>query len=649
MERAVAVSLHLLDLRPIKDFAPADKANLSVSIALQPDGTPHVVSRYDDPIWDFYPYIPQENTRPNQKQIKWRIALPDGRMLTDPEHARLLESTKDFIWSLFADPVEGRKRPMMLTLRDKVTCIKPLLRWMVNLGLKRFSDMAGRTLDYVPVAKFSQSGRPVAAHTVSTCLMILEDLHHQRDKLNDALTAHPWPHEGACSLAGMKRGGAHGKPKTAYIPDTVAGRLAEVALDYVQNRSDEILTALEAADAGAQERGGSKLGERSPSEARTAAARESGYASTRDLKAESNRLRTACYVLIDMFSGIRDSEMMSVAENCIAPGKSRDGSTDILWLHGTIYKTGLRPKRWLVPPVVGEAVSVLTRLTAPLRIVLAQEELKIEQSIGLSIAKERARLVKRLDSVRKHKDKLFLSKGRNGHGGAGVLTGPSMNSDLKRFCADFGIQNENGQPYPLHAHQFRRTYARFIARSELGDLLTLRDHFGHWSIDMTVFYADGGADEYEADTELLEMITQEKMARQGEIIGGYLDSDAPLANGGHWLKDWRASVRTAVNKEELIKEYAGTITLNGTGHSWCVGNARGTGCGGLCVFEAQMCVECNYGIIGQEHRPVWEGIREQQTEALTLDDMGPAGRSRAQTILNHAEKVLRRLDEQDEA
>ena len=142
------------------------------------------------------------------------------------------------------------------------------------------------------------------------------------------------------------------------------------------------------------------------------------------------------------------------------------------------------------------------------------------------------------------------------------------------------------------------------------------------------------------------MVTREKMDRQGEIMTGYLDSDAPLANGVHWLKDWRASVRTAANKEELIKEYAGTITLNGTGHSWCVGNARGTGCGGLCVFEAQMCVECNYGIIGQEHRPVWEGIQEQQKEALALDDMGPGGRARAQTILNYAEKVLRRLEGQ---
>jgi hypothetical protein len=161
---------------------------------------------------------------------------------------------------------------------------------------------------------------------------------------------------------------------------------------------------------------------------------------------------------------------------------------------------------------------------------------------------------------------------------------------------------------------------------------------------MTALYADGAADEYEADTELLEMVTEEKRIRQTEVMTSYLDSDAPLANGSHWLEDWRSTVRTAQNKEELIAEYAGTITLNGTGHSWCVGNAKGVGCGGLCVFEAQMCVDCNHGIIGQEHRPVWEGIRGQQLEAISIGDLGDSGKARAQQILTKATAVLRRLD-----
>lgn len=638
------MSLHLLNLQPIKNLVPSEKANLPVSIMNLPDGSQQVVSRFGDYIWDFYPYIPQENLQPSHKRVDWRVLLPDGRRLTDPEHATLLDSTKTFIWSLFVQPVEGRQRPTMTTLVGKVKDLVPLLRWMVLTGLHRFDNIADHALDYVPMAKLKRGGGNAAEKKVNSRLCVVEDIFHQRDKLNDAIQVHPWPHESAASLAGLNQGGVHHKPKTNPIPDAVSGRLGEIALDYVQNRAARILAALEAADSAALEKRNAGLLKWKADIARLSVVREAGFVGSKELRTEGVTLRTACYIVIDMFSGIRDSEMMSIGENCIARGKSRDGSTDVFWLHGTIYKTGIRQKKWLVPPVVAEAVKVLTRLTAPLRQKLQLEEQELETNIRISIAREKERLVKRLNTVCKHKNKLFLSKMNSS---IFVLSGSSMRLHLKRFCADFGILGEDGQPYPLHSHQFRRTYARFMARAELGDLLTLRDHFGHWGLDMTVNYADSGADDYEVDTELLEMITEEKISRQNEVMGGYLDSDAPLANGGHWLKQWRSSIRTAQSKEALIKEYAGSITLNGTGHSWCVGNVKGTGCGGLCVFEAKMCVDCNYGIIGQEHRPVWEGIRDQQKEALALDDMGLSGVARAQEIISYAEKVLCRLDGQE--
>ena len=151
------MSLHLLDLRPIKDLSLSEKANLPVSIALLPDGTRLVVSCFTDVVWDLYPYIAQENKSQSEKQINWRIRLPDGRFLTDPEHAHLLEAAKEFIWSLFIHPVEGRQRPSALTLRAKVKYLVPLLRWMVQTGPHWFNDLAGRTLDYVPAARLART------------------------------------------------------------------------------------------------------------------------------------------------------------------------------------------------------------------------------------------------------------------------------------------------------------------------------------------------------------------------------------------------------------------------------------------------------------------------------------------------------------
>jgi integrase len=159
---ATTMSLHLFDLRPIKDIVASEKANLPVSITIQSDGTQLVVSRFGDDIWDFYPYIPQENLQPAQKRIDWRIQLPDGRLLTDPEHAALRESAKTFIWSLFTQPVEGRQRSTMVTLVWKVKDLVPLLRWMVSTGLHCFANLAGHTLDYVPFAKLKKGGDKAA-------------------------------------------------------------------------------------------------------------------------------------------------------------------------------------------------------------------------------------------------------------------------------------------------------------------------------------------------------------------------------------------------------------------------------------------------------------------------------------------------------
>jgi len=546
------MSLHLLDLSPLKGLDPTTKANLPVSAVVLDDGRSQVVSRYRDPVWDFYPYIPLDNVTASAKQIDWRIALTDGRKLTDPEHQHLLESSKDFIWSLFSQPVEGRVRPGMMTLIAKVAYLIPLLRWMVQVGLPRFAGLAGRTLEYVPVARQLSDGRKAAQTTVGCRLRILEDLHHQWGKISDALPPHPWPQDSSCALAGIKVGNIHRKPKTEVLPDAIASRIAEAALEYIQKNSGHILAGLQAVyeSMDVETRARRKKGWIALTH--TYAARAAGFKGGTHLRTESIYLRTACYIVIDQFSGARDSEMMSLEEGCIVPGKSRDGSTDILWLHGTIYKTGMRPHKWPVPPVVEEAVTVLTRLTAPLRKRVRLEEVLLHERIATAIANEKARLLKRLHTVRKQKNRLFLNPGT--HGEVTVLSGAHVNNNLREFCTHAGILDKDGRPYPLHSHQFRRTYAHFIARSELGDLLTLRDHFGHWSIDMTAYYADGGADTFEADIELLEMIANEKMGRQIEIIGDYLDTDTPMGNGGHWISAWRSAIRTASNKEVLIAE-----------------------------------------------------------------------------------------------
>lgn len=615
--------------RSIMQLTSLEKREWPVSLARALDGEQLVVSRYGDILWDFWPYVPQENKPDCDKRINWSIRLDGGSKLTDPQHAELLESTKDFVWSLFCDPIEGRKRPKMTTIIGVMKDpIPSLVRWMVVRGLSQFNQLDGLTLAYVAQAKIG-----VSPKTAATRLTILERLYYQSGKINDALDRHPWDFETAAGLSGEASMPDRYRPKTQLIPARAVKQLATTAVDYVLHRSAVILDARDAITAA----GGNQqfIG---ASRASTVIARSMGFQSARVHSKELILLKTACYIVIAMFSGIRDSELLSLGVGCIAKGATRDG-IDTRWLLGTIYKTGLRPKKWLVPPIVESAIQVMERFSAPMRDELASEEHElIDHGSGDPAT------TKRLHKVRSQMDKLFLTPDSKRSNTISVMSGATSGHLLKSFCKRFEILGDNCRPWPLSPHQFRRTFAFNYAKSQMGDLLYLQEHFGHHGLDMTLLYSSDGVDDYESDTELLGLIAKEKHERQVEILRGVVDSDAPLAAGDQWIGDWRRKIRTAKNKGELIEELSGTLSLTGTGHSWCAGSAKGTGCGSRCMFEPDMCTECNWAIISQEHLPVWREIALQQETILACPDIGIPGQARAQRVLTKARATIATLE-----
>lgn len=630
----------------LAELTPQAKARLPVSTAIDAKGNRVIISRFEDDVWNFWPYITRENSKDGNKRIIWGILLPDGLKLTDAKHRRLLESAKNFIWSLYVNPIEGVKRPAMNTLISMASTMTFLLRWMVSQSIDQFSQLAGRTSEFILAVRNSGN---ISKSTVKRRLSMLEKLYAQAGKIDDFLPEHPWPFESATVLAGIDQRMSHRLPLTSVIPDDVFICLAKKAIEYIDDRADDILRVhaeVEQAMDSARKRG--VTGRAYIFGFGREVARMHGYGGLREFNTDMSMLKTACYICINMFSGLRNSEMMSLDSNCITKTLGIDGSYECIWLHGTIYKSGVRPHKWLVPPIVERAIKLAERLCAPLQGTLFTEAQQLKKRLANSSMKINVSDAKRLGEIERIKTKLFLSiyYGKRGPS-VDVASNASVNKWLKDFCKHCNIRDADDNPWALATHQFRRTFAYNYARSELGDLLYLRDHYGHWSLDMTVLYADGGADEYQVDNGLLEDIVRAKQERQAEILATYIDTDAALANGEDWLGAWRPMVRTAKNKEELIRELSDTLTLNGTGHSWCAGNAKGGNCGGLCVFEADMCVDCNTGIIGPEHLPVWRAIAEQQRVVLDLSDMGAPAKGRAKRILAKANQVISRLDAMD--
>ncbi|MDO2305844.1 tyrosine-type recombinase/integrase, partial [Escherichia coli] len=82
-----------------------------------------------------------------------------------------------------------------------------------------------------------------------------------------------------------------------------------------------------------------------------------------------------------------------------------------------------------------------------------------------------------------HLDSLFLGWGGHAHK-LQVFAAQTIRARLKRFMLAHNIDWE------VAPHQFRMTFARYVARSQLGDVRYLRDHFKHWTLDMTAIYAE---------------------------------------------------------------------------------------------------------------------------------------------------------------
>ncbi len=630
---------------PVCEVPTQADARVPVSEAMHADGIKVVVSRYGDAVWDFWPLIRTPNTKADQKRIDWAVRLPGERTLLDAAHARLLESARAFVYSLLADPIEGRKRPKAQTLINKFKALKTLLRWMVARGYGAFCEIDDFD-GFVVHAKNLSSGktkagepRLPAAGTVRLRLQIIEDLWLQSPKVADGLCRHPWAREPMTSRASIVR---RGHPATEPLPDAVARDLVQHAIGCL-DAADTLLAAREGVAAvrrAARSRGLLRV---AVDNRGIAEARRYGYRDQSALASEAILLRTACFIVIGFFSGIRDSEILSLEEGCLVRDTDAFGES-LLWLHGTLYKSAEsikgRPVRWLVPPVVARAVGSLERLTGPLRERLREEEAGLAAQLsGVRLGGPQGlEVLRRRTTLQDHGRRLFLGRSTKTRS-IGPLSSRSLNRDLKHFVSRFAVRNENGEPWNLHAHQFRRTFARFVARHTLGDLHYLRHHFKHWSLDMTAYYADAAMDH-----ELLSDVAHDRDALQQALFAQWLESDLPLAGGAaERLEAFKQTLCiTAKNKTALIREIADDAYIRGTGHSWCLASA-GSACGALCLFEKTLCIDCPNAIIDERHIGVWREIERQQLEVLACPDLGLGGRRRAQRFLAGARAVLARL------
>lgn len=618
-----------------------------------------VLSLYGDHVWNLSSHIHTRNKAASSKIIDFSSPqFADASRLTDPQHAGLLESVKALLYVRLSQNSPHSGKPLSaITAIGLWMSLCPLLRWMVDAGYGSFASLTSEAcLAYVkhsrkrPVWENSANVRPdkkLTATTLYNYFVSVEDLWHFREFLPDPLQEHPWPGQSAGSLAGIKKGGTDRAAKTEQIPDRLMGLLMQESLRYVTGGYGDQLLACRNAHAE-----GKSVNEHLA---------QLGLSAWQAIKPELNRLHAACYIVIAGLSGMRDSEMASLETSSYYEREGWDGAV-YGWIKGHTYKLeeDPRPVEWMVPPVVKNAVDMITQVTAPLRYKLEQQIAALEvklRDVSYLNPTDRQRDEETLHEMKQKRHALFLN-GPLWQGRIGILDSNTIRTRLKNFARHINLKVQAddlaqvldkteirvGEVWPLAPHQFRRTFARYVARCILGDVRYLRTHFKHWSLDMTLGYSWG--DEDCLDTTLIEEILAERQNLQDDIVWGWIDittNQHLAASGGHNIEKVRRSslAMVATNPKMVARQLSQGYFLRGLGHSWCTEKE----CQGKGIYSVTECRDCENRVIDESHTTVWYGILNQQIELMMREDCGDPIWQGALDSLRYAEQILADLGE----
>ncbi|MFP3586509.1 hypothetical protein SCB29_23005 [Paraburkholderia sp. SIMBA_055] len=412
--------------------------------------------------------------------------------------------------------------------------------------------------------------------------------------------------------------------KTPLIPDDVFSTLFSRAWAIVSDaaRLFQLETNLQAVRA----KGKKKPTKKYITMLKTPALHEAGFDGTYfDFKAQLNSVRIACYIVIASLSGCRVHELAHMEKNGFYSTIEGDDER-YWWLRSVSKKTYEGPTEWMVPEAAITAVRVLEQWAEPY-----QEKIREE------IASYREQDVDdiRIAEAQEHENSLLLGVDLRNGGQVRTLGTQAINNGLEAFAKACGLT------WIPTTHQFRRKFANYAARSKFGDLRYLREHFKHWSIDMTLSYALNESQEIALYLEIQDELDDIKVA----VVDSWLDRSEPLAGGyGESLVAWRDSSESVIlfhSHADMVRSIANSTHIRSNGHAWCTADDR------ACVgndFEKTRCgAGCDHAVVGRAHAEIYHGIFGHLKELKTAKDIGPGGLARVQRDLKRCADVLTKL------
>ena len=587
-------------------------------------------SCFGDDVWHLDIHV--AGRRPDQNRLAWDALLPNGSRLTDSHHAVLLRAAKQYLWSMMVDPPEGQKRSSPSTLYSQGRLLRTLIGWMVSDGLTSFRMLDPPTVErltaWLRTRSGKSAGRTLRPITIGCYLSIIVGMYRQRAKLEDSPLIDPFPGEAAFEVAGLT---SATKGAIPFIPDSIAVDLLSKALVWVEAYSANIIAASDLRSqviTSARENHLSRdvtkrLVRQAMQHASIAGPGGRLLVEPRAINKCALHLADACFVLIAGFVGMRVSEILSMQVGAVEYHPIGETRLDQAYIVARLFKTADHPhgrlERWIAPTPVVRAVRCLEQIYAPLRVLSGFRE-------------------------------LFLVKNAM-HNKIMPLTNANITQRINLFAAYVGVPHHQGVPWPLSPHQFRKTFARFVARRDRSQLLALSDHFKHMSVAMTARGYVG------SDFDLHELVDHEGRSETALALDHLLTSDRLGGRMGERIVARNATFRGRAG-DQLRRDYVAFVLaetdlrIHGCDYGWCVFQAELARCGGEtapneAIRSPSVCVRCPNFTADGRHIEYWRD-RRQRNVAL-WDRASPLTRATLAKAIEECDRVLAGISEgQDE-
>ncbi len=352
-------------------------------------------------------------------------------------------------------------------------------------------------------------GKPLSPRGLEARFSAVEALHELSQYTDDRMPQHPWPETSAKTMAGLNGRSTQGG-KTQLIPDDVFCILFKRAYQQVE-RGQQLLDLRDALDATAPPRKG--LSNTSICEAKNRHLDALGWeGSLRTFNSTLNELRTACYIVLASTSGCRNHELANVQAGAHHRTHDDDG-TVCHWMRSRSDKTDTGIHDWMIPEAAVRALRVMERWCVPYQAMIAAEIM------------QRRRVDPhdpQITEAHKHRHSLFLRVYTNEGNQVRTLSGVTWDGNLKAFAKNCGLD------WKLTSHQFRRKFANYAAHSRFGDLRYLKEHYAHWTLDMSLGYAMDDSWGQHLDLDLYADIQGELEDIKLSVVDTWL-GDVPLA------------------------------------------------------------------------------------------------------------------------